>query len=53
MFKVIATGKNKNYGLKGQIRLLNDHYVVIALKEDWIEGVVIYVGRGKKKHGSI
>ena len=42
MFKVITTGKNKNYGSDGQERLLADNMLLYCLKHDIIYSKVEY-----------
>ena len=49
MFRVICTGKNLNYGKKGQIRLLCDNYVIPALTGGWITYDIKYVGNGNER----
>ena len=47
MFKAIATGKNTCYGKKDEEITISDHFVVTAIKNEWIkmEGLA-YVGLG-------
>lgn len=45
MFEVITTGKNLNYGKKGEKRLLNENRLLIAIKRGWIqESPIRYAG---------
>ena len=48
MFKAIATGKNTCYGKKDEEITISDHFVVTAIKNEWIkmEGLA-YVGLGE------
>lgn len=46
MFKVKCTGINKNYGEKGEIRLLADSYVIYAVKNKFIYPKITYDGYG-------
>jgi hypothetical protein len=46
MFRVTTTGKNPNYGKKGQKRHLADTFLMVAVKRGWIEPQVKYVGQG-------
>jgi hypothetical protein len=50
MFEVTTTGKNKNYGLNGEKRLLCDNYLIPALKQGWITGKFEYAGSHKTKN---
>lgn len=47
MFEVTATGKNINYGKKGEKRELSDSNLISALKEGWIENKVKHIGNVK------
>lgn len=49
MFKVTCTGKNKNYGQAGKIRLLADGYIMYALKNGIVNPKVQYIGHIKNK----
>jgi len=45
MFRVISTGKNKNYGKKGEKINIGDSSIVYCLKEDWVSGTGLeYLG---------
>jgi len=44
MFEVTATGKNTNYGKDGEKRTLNDHLLVVALKNEWITNDIKFIG---------
>lgn len=46
MFQVTCTGKNPNYGQKGEIRLLADTFLMVAVKKGWVETTVKYAGKG-------
>lgn len=46
MFRVIATGKNKNYGKFKEKRLIANNYIRCALKRGWIFPNIKYVGDG-------
>lgn len=48
MFKVTCTGKNKHYGEQGQVRLLNDHLLATAIKEEWVTNKIEYAESGKQ-----
>lgn len=45
MFEVVTTGKNPNYGQKGQVRQLADNHLIVALKNGWIEKEFKYLGQ--------
>jgi hypothetical protein len=45
MFKVTATGKNQNYGQKGQVRFMADNHVMYALKNGLVEKDVEFIGQ--------
>jgi hypothetical protein len=49
MFKVIATGKNPNYGQKGEVRFLADNHLFPALEEEWVEQAVECSPYGSKE----
>jgi len=44
MFEVMCTGKNLNYGKEKEKRMLGENYLVVALKNNWIENTVKYAG---------
>ena len=44
MFEVICTGINKNYGEKGEKRLISDSFIAYCLKNNIVENNVKYVG---------
>jgi hypothetical protein len=47
MFRVIATGRNKNYGKFKEKRLIADNFIRCALKRGWIFPNIKYVGDGR------
>jgi len=50
-FKVIATGNNIFYGKKGEKKLLGDYHVLGAIRNNWIENKVEYIGKSKFHRG--
>lgn len=44
MFECIGTGKNSNYGKKGQVIHVNDNYVLDAIKYGWVTNKIRYLG---------
>lgn len=46
MYKVKCTGKNKNYGDDGEVRLVADNYLNVGLRNNWFT-VIGYEGSAK------
>lgn len=46
MFKVTATGVNKNYGAKGQVRYISDWSAKVGIDNGWLEPKLEYLGKG-------
>ena len=46
MFKVTATGKNVNYGIKGQVRYIGDNHAKVGVENGWLEPDMEYLGKG-------
>jgi hypothetical protein len=46
MYKVKCTGKNTNYGVKDEVRLIADHYLTTGLQRGWFT-LIKYEGSAK------
>lgn len=46
MFQVKATGKNKNYGEKGEVRYIGDAHAKVGVENGWLEPAMKYLGKG-------
>ena len=53
MFKVKSTGKNINYGKKGEIRFICDSRLASSLRCGYIENTVEYAGNGHEFNPSV
>jgi hypothetical protein len=48
MFRVVATGKNKNYGQFKEKRVLANSFIRTAIKREWIFPNIKYIGNGNE-----
>ncbi len=46
MFQVTATGKNLNYGVKGEVRYIGDNHAKVGVDNRWLEPDMKYLGKG-------
>lgn len=46
MYRVKCTGKNENYGVKDEVRLIADHFLSVGLRSGWFT-LIGYEGSAK------